>query len=101
MNITGPEHYWWENNFKVYTLGPCTHRECRFWIFFFKKEGLEKEIHIFEKKKEIHIKKEENTHFIISLLKKEGNTHKKEGSIFFNFEIKEGFPWFKEETHTF
>ena len=25
--------------------------------FFFKKEGLEKEIHIFEKKKEIHIKK--------------------------------------------
>ena len=45
--------------------------------FCTKKEGLEKEIHIFEKKKEMHIKKEENTHFIISLLKKEGNTHKK------------------------
>ena len=50
----------------------------KFWgSFVQKKEGLEKEIHIFEKKKEVHIKKEENTHFIISLLKKEGNTHKK------------------------
>ena len=29
--------------------------------WFSKKEGLEKEIHIFEKKKEVHIKKEQNT----------------------------------------
>ena len=89
------EYFRWENNFKVYTLGPYIHTECRrpsagFGIFF-KKRRIREGNTYFWKKKEIHIKKEENTHFIISLLKKEGNTHKKEGSIFSLFLNKRRF----------
>ena len=42
-----------------------------------KKEGLEKEKHIFEKKKEVYVKKEGSIYFRIFCKKKEGNTYKK------------------------
>ena len=56
-----------------------------------KKEGLKKEKHIFEKKKEVYIKKEGSIYFRIFCKKKKEIHIKKKEVYIFHFEIKEAF----------